>query len=136
MDVIARLPDCARQAADAVGAYNQVKMEEAQRLLRLPRSECPDIWIRLARHKWHKSWSIIDDPVVPLERNLYGHPPAGLLRQRQVEKVLLELGWAKVSSWECLFVHRKQGLFFLPVHVDDVKMAGKNSRIWLLCGRS
>ena len=79
MDVIASLPDCARQAADALSAYNQVKMEDAPRLLRLPRSECPDIWIRLARHKWPNSWTDIDDPVVPLERNLYGHTPAGPL---------------------------------------------------------
>ena len=33
--------------------------------------------------------------VVPLERNLYGHPLAGLLWERQFEKVLLEHGWEK-----------------------------------------
>ena len=32
-DVIARLPDCAGQAADAASAYTQVKMEDAPRLL-------------------------------------------------------------------------------------------------------
>ena len=30
-----------------------------------------------------------------------------------------------MPNWECLFVHRKQGLF-LSVHEDDIKMAGKN----------
>ena len=65
-----------------------------------------------------------EDPVVPLERNLYGHPLAGPLWERQVEKALLELGWVKVPNWECLFVHRKQKLF-LSVCVDDIKMAGK-----------
>ena len=35
----------------------------------------------------------VEDPVVPLERNLYGHPLAGLLWERQFEKVLLENGW-------------------------------------------
>ena len=29
-------------------------------------------------------------PVVPLERNLYGHPLAGLLRERQFEKNPIE----------------------------------------------
>ena len=43
-------------------------------------------------------------PVVP-ERNLYGHPLAGLLWERQFEEVLLGLGWEKVPNWECLFVH-------------------------------
>ena len=49
MDVIAKLPDCAGQAADAVSAYAQVKMEEASRLLKIRKSECPDVWIRLPR---------------------------------------------------------------------------------------
>ena len=77
----------------------------------------------LPRHTWPKSWMNIEDPVVPLERNLYGHPLAGLLWDRQYEEVLLGLGWKKVRNLECLFVHRRQGLF-LSEHVDDIKMAG------------
>ena len=57
------------------------------------KSECPDNWIRVPRHKWPKSWSSMEDPVVPLERNLYGHPLAGLLWERQFEKILLKHGW-------------------------------------------
>ena len=49
MDVIARLPHCDGQAADAISAYTQVKMEDSPRLLRIPKSECPDIWIRLPK---------------------------------------------------------------------------------------
>ena len=79
MDIISRLPGCDGQAADAVSAYTQVKMEDAHKLFKIPKSECPDIWIRLPRHKWPKSWSSMEDPVVPLERNLYGRPLAGLL---------------------------------------------------------
>ena len=66
MDIISRLPGCDGQAADAVSAYTQVKMEEAAKLLKIPKWECPDIWIRLPRHKWPKSWSSIEDPVVVL----------------------------------------------------------------------
>ena len=71
-------------------AYTQVKMEDAHKLLKIPKSECPDIWIRLPRHKWPKSWSSMEDPVVPLERNLYGHLLAGLLWERQFEKNPIE----------------------------------------------
>ena len=78
-------------------------------IVKIPKSEFPDVWIRLARHEWPKSWTNIDDPVVPLERNLCGHPLAGLLWERQFEEVLMELGWEKVPTWECLFVHREQG---------------------------
>ena len=99
------VPGCDGQAADAVSAYTQVKMEDAYKLLKIPRSKCPDIWIRLPRHKWPKLWSSMEDPVVLLERNLYGHPLAGLLWERQFEKILLKYGWEKVSYWERLFVH-------------------------------
>ena len=86
MDIISRLPGCDGQAADAVSAYTQVKMEDAHKLLKIPKSECPDIWIRLPRHKWPKSWSSMEDPVVPLERNLYGHPLAGLCGKGNLRK--------------------------------------------------
>ena len=128
MDIISRLSGCAGQAADAVSAYTHVKMEDAPQLLKIPKSECPDIWIRLQRHKWRKTWSSMEDPVVPLERNLYGHPLAGLLWERQFEKVLLKYGWEKVSNWECLLVHREKGLF-LSVYVDEIKLARKKQNM-------
>ena len=128
MDIISRLSGCDGQATDAVSAITQVKMEDIHKLLKIPKSECPDISIRLPRHKWPKSWSSMEDPVVPLERNLYGHPLAGLLWVRQFEKVLLKHGWEKIPNWECLFVHREKGKF-LFVHVDDIKLAGKKHNI-------
>ena len=39
--VISRLPGFDGQAADAVSAYTQVKMEDAPKLLKNPKSECP-----------------------------------------------------------------------------------------------
>ena len=78
MDVISRLPGCGGQAADAITAHTQVKMEDAPSLLKIPKSECADIWIRQPKHKRPKSWSSMEDPVVPLDRNLYGHPLAEL----------------------------------------------------------
>ena len=56
MDVKARLPGCAGQAADAESAYTQVKMEDAPSLSKIPtKSESPDIWIHQAKHKLAKS---------------------------------------------------------------------------------
>ena len=98
MDIISRLPGCAGQAADALSAKTQVKMEDAPKL-KIPKSESPDIWFRLAGHKWPKSWSSMEDPVVPFERNLYGHPLAGLLWEKEFENILLKYGWEKVSNW-------------------------------------
>ena len=59
LDIISSLPGCDGQAADAVSAYTQVKMEDAHKLLKIHKSECPEIWIRPPRHKWPKSWSSI-----------------------------------------------------------------------------
>ena len=46
LDVIPRQPGCEGQASDAVNAYTLVKMQDAPPLLKLPKSECPDVWIR------------------------------------------------------------------------------------------
>ena len=70
----------------------------------------------------------MEDPVVPLERNVYGHPLAELLWERQFEKILLKHGWEKIPNWECLFVHLEKGLF-LSVYVDDIKLAGKKQNL-------
>ena len=68
MDVTARQPGCAGQAADAVSACTQVKMEDAPRLLPIPQSECSDVWIRLPRHNWptslgkmHIPWNLLNE---------------------------------------------------------------------------
>ena len=50
MDIISRLPGCAGQAADAVSVETQVEMQDAPTLLKIPKSERTDIWIRLPRH--------------------------------------------------------------------------------------
>ena len=52
---------------------------------------------------------------------------AGLLWERQFEKIPLQHGWEKVQNWECLFVHRQKGLF-LSVNVDDIKIDWKETQ--------
>ena len=99
MDIISRLPGCAGQAADATSAYTQVKMEDAPSLFKNSEVRVEIFGYVCQCKKWLKSWSSMEDPVVPLERNLYGHPLAGLLWERQFEKVLSEHGWEKVPNW-------------------------------------
>ena len=43
MDIISRLPGCDEQASDPVSAYTKVKMEDAHKLLKIRKAECPDI---------------------------------------------------------------------------------------------
>ena len=59
MDIISRLPGCLGQAADASNIC--LFPGKDGRCSKIPKSECPDIWIRLPRHKWPKSclvWKI------------------------------------------------------------------------------
>ena len=107
MDSTTRLPGCARQAADAISAYTQVKMDNAPSLLKILKSECPDIRTRPIKHERPKSWFSMEDPVAPLEQNLYGHPLPGLWWERQFEKVLLGHGWEKSSKRAYSFSEKK-----------------------------
>ena len=86
MDVIAPVPDCDGQAADALSPYVQVKMEDAPKFLKIPKSECPDVWIRLPKHKW-QSWNNISDSEVPLERKFIRTPICRTLVGKTVRKV-------------------------------------------------
>ena len=72
---------------------------------------------------------------VPLERQLYGHPLAGLLWERQFEEALMELGQEKVPNWECQPGHRKQGLF-LSENAAGVKKWLEESGISVSCARN
>ena len=96
MDIISRLPGCAGQAVDAVSEYTQVKMEAAPKLMKIPKSEFPDIWIRLPRHNWPKSWSSVEDPVVnTVERRF----PVGNAYSYIVKKGCSYLCMWMTSNW-------------------------------------
>ena len=85
-------------------------------------------YVYQSKHTWPKSWSSMEDPVVLLDRTLYGHLLAGNLWEKQFEKVLPEHGWENVQNWECLLVNREKGPF-LSVYVDAIKLAGKKQNI-------
>ena len=126
MDIISRLPGCAGQAADAVSAYTQVKWSMHPNYWKFPNRNVQTFGFVYQNDKWPKSWSSMEDPVVPLERHLYGHPLAGLLWERQFEKVMLEHGWEESSKLGMLIRHQRTGLF-LSVYLDDIKLAGKET---------
>ena len=121
MDIISRLLGCDGQAADAVSAYTQVKMEDAHKLLKIPKSECPDIWIRLPRHKkngqnhgpvW-KTQSFLLKGICTVIL-CQDHCVKGNLRKFQIGNV-------------SLFIVKKD--YSLSVYVDDIKFAGKKQNL-------
>ena len=134
MDVTARVPDCDGQAADATSAYTQVKMEDAPRLLKNPKSEGPDVWIHFPRHKWPKSWSSREDPVVPLERNLYGHPHAGLLWKRQFEESFVGTWMGKSIKLRILICSQKTKV--IHISIRERHQNGWKEPEWRPCWRN
>ena len=60
-------------------------------------------------HHTLRSWDNVTDQVVPLERNLYGHPSAGWLSERKLAEVLLEEGWEVGEYQEKSSVGRRMG---------------------------
>ena len=127
MDAVSRLPGNSGEDCDAVGAYTQVSFKDAAKILGDP-NVVAETWISLPPHKRPKSWDSIEDPVVPLLVNLYGHPIAGLLWDKYQEDKVIGLGFEKIPSWECLYVHYDKRLF-LSAYVDDYKMAGRAENI-------
>ena len=51
VDIISRLPGWQNKQPMQHQFCTQVQMEDAHKLLKIPKSECPDFWIRLPRHK-------------------------------------------------------------------------------------
>ena len=127
---LSRLPGCAGQAADAVSAHTQVKLEDAPKLLKSPKLECPDIldtstetqMEQIMVHSGRNSWSSWAQSVW----SSFGKTVMGkAIWENPIE---VRLGEGFNQNWECLFVHREKGLF-LSVYVDDIKLAGKTENI-------
>ena len=122
MDVIARLPGCDGQAADAVSAYTQVNWRMLPKCSKFPNRNA-----QMFGYVFHdtngqhhgQDWR----SVVHLERNLYGHPLAWWQWERQFEEALLELGWEKVPNWEG-YVRS------LETSVISVRMCGWHQNGW------
>ena len=102
LDTIARMPGMAGQAADVVKAYTQVPLNEVRKLLGLPQEQCPETWMSLPPRP-PASLRKIRDLACPFERNLFGHPLAGLRWERHLEKGLLKLRWGKNIPVDLLF---------------------------------
>ena len=109
---VSRLPGNSGEDSDAVGAYTQVSFKDAANILGDP-NVVTETWISLPPHKRPKSWDSVEDPVVPLLLNLYGHPIAGLLWDKYQENKLFKLGFERyhlgnvfmcimIRSYSCL----------------------------------
>ena len=97
IDAVARAPGMTGQNSDVVGAYTQVNLEEEARRENIP--GYVETWINLPKERQPPEWrSRFREPVVKLERNLYGHKLAGFFWERYVTRVLQSLGFVKAQD--------------------------------------
>ena len=91
MDIISRLPGCARQAVNAVSAYTQVKMEDAPKLLKSPNRN-----VQTFGFVYHDTNGLNHGPAWKIQsfllKGMNGHPLAGLLWKGNLRKSNCRLG--------------------------------------------
>ena len=64
------------------------------------------------------------NPVVKLEKALYGHKHSGVFWQRFCNKQVTEAGFEPLGeSWPCAFFHPITKMLLI-VYVDDMKLSG------------
>ena len=96
MDIRTRLPGCSGQAADAVSAYIEVKMEDASTLLKIAKSEC-----RIFGYVHRSTNGPNQGPVRKIQSFLLKGICSVTIWQDysgkgNLKNVLLERGWGKV----------------------------------------
>ena len=109
-------PDMELLMADCLRAYTQAKMTGVTSYVRLPRAWWPA--------HWHGKYK---DPVVPLERALYGHPAAGDMWHSKISSVLKAIGFQEVESWPSVYIKRGETPSknqAITLYVDDLVMLG------------
>ena len=129
MDVISRLPGCDGQAADAVSAYTQVKIQDAHNCWKFQNRNvqtfgfvCHDTNGLNHGPVW-KTQSFLLNAIcmVNLWQDYYG--------KSNLRRSCWSMAGRRFPNWECLFVHRQKGLF-LSVYVDDIKIGWKETKPW------
>ena len=127
MDFISRLPGCSGQAADAVSAYTQVKMEDAPTFLKISKSECG-----ICGYVYQNTNGLNHGPVWKIQSFLLSRIFSVILWQGyhgNSRKFHESTVGRKFQIVNAFFVnHEKKGLF-LSVYVDDIKLAGEKQNI-------
>ena len=111
MDIISRLPGCDGQAADAVSAYTQVKMEDAHKVLKFQNRS-----VQTLGFVYH-------------DTNGQNHGPVWKTQSFLLSGICLVILWQDSYGKGNLRKSNVKKDCFLSVYVDDIKLAGKKQNL-------
>jgi hypothetical protein len=103
------------EVSDAPQAYTQEKLRGTE------------TWVVLPTQYWPDHFHNIEDPVVPRDYSLYGHPDAGTFWEDKSHSKILSVGF-KTTGWESLFWHPELRCL-LMVYVGDFRMSGPKANL-------
>jgi hypothetical protein len=99
----------------------------------------PRVWITLPKELWTEDMHRMRNPVVRLEKVLYGHKHSGVFWQQYCREQVEKANFVMISeNWLCVFSNYKTSML-LVVYVDDMKLAGpadKMDQTWSELGQS
>ena len=99
VDLYGAIGENGTDEADGLQAYTQVPLKNKE----------VRTWVTLPKEYWPPHFHNIDNPVVPLNYALYGHPDAGTYWEQKSHSKVLSVGFERVpGDWDSLFYH--------PVH--------------------
>ena len=128
MDSISRLPGCAGQAADAVSAYTQVKMEDAQNYSKFPNRN-----VQTFGSVYHDTNGLNHGPVSNTQLFLLSGTCTVILWEDFYGTVNLRKSYCSTLGRRFptvnAYSYTVKKDFFISVYVDDIKLAGKKQNI-------
>ena len=100
----------ASRIADIYGCFegNTVQGRDVEQAYLQAEMEGPPVYISLPRELWTDKMKAMRDPVVRLEKALYGHKHSGVFWQRYCKEQVEAAGFTPVSeNWPCVFYNYK-----------------------------
>ena len=107
LDAIARMPGNDGEDSDAFSAYTQVDLDELPKLLGKSASKdlITETWLSLPRNRRPQSWDNIEEPMVRLKVNLYGHPLAGRIWAKNCQHYHSAMDQRKIFQKKIILVY-------------------------------
>ena len=125
-DIYSCFEGCTMEGRDVEQAYLQAEMKG------------PPVYITLPQELWTPEMYKMKNPVVRLEKALYGHKHSGVFWQDFCKDQVLKAGFVNISeNWPCVYWNVRSKMLLI-VYVDDMKLSGPRAAMaesWAALGK-